>query len=95
MMNWYGNTGGQSWIWMSLMMLGGLVFLGVAAWAIMRSTRSDRLQSGAVGSPRTILDRRFANGEITADQYAEARRALDGDQSQAPVPPMPTAPRSS
>ena len=84
MMNWYGNSGGQSWIMMSLMMLGWVALLGVAVWAIARFTRTDHHVSGPVEPPRTILDRRFASGDLSADQYAEARRALEGHQPSAP-----------
>jgi putative membrane protein len=84
MMNWYGNSGSQSWIAMSLMILGWVALLGVAVWAIARFTRTDHHASGPIESPRTILDRRFASGELTADQYAEARRTLEGHPTPAP-----------
>jgi hypothetical protein len=32
---------------------------------------------------RAVLDRRYANGEITKEQYEEVRRDIESDRSQA------------
>lgn len=81
MMWWVGNgnawdAGG--WWGMGLMMVFWIAVIGVGIWAIVRVT-SGPSSSTAVSaeSPRAILDRRFANGEIDATQYAEARRLLE------------------
>ena len=65
--------------WMIVMMLvmvvfWGLVILGIV-WLVREFGHPSRR---AVGSddPLTILDRRFANGEITAKEYEERRRVL-------------------
>jgi putative membrane protein len=65
--------------WMIVMMLGmvlfwGLVILGVI-WLVREYGHPSRHSAGP-DDPLTILDRRFANGEITAKEYEERRRVL-------------------
>lgn len=78
MMGWYGNGG-----WWSF----GMVFMGLfwvalivgAIWAVSRfARRPDDVGLGGMESARQLLDRRFASGQIDAEQYAEARRVLEG-----------------
>lgn len=84
MMGWYDNGWGSG-LGMLLMLLvwGGLVGLGV--WAVARLTRSESRPT-AVESPRQILDRRLASGDIDAEQYAEARHLLEGRGAVTPTP---------
>jgi putative membrane protein len=65
----------------------GMVFMGVfwvlllavVIWAVLRLGRHPTAPAGAaIESPRHILDRRFARGEIDEAHYAQARRVLDG-----------------
>ena len=56
---------------MMLLFWGGLIVLVV--WAVQRFTGRGR--TGAE-DPTAILRRRLAAGEITQDQYEQARRAL-------------------
>jgi len=84
MMGWYNNGAGWgSGVGMLLMLLvwGGLIALGI--WAVARLTRGSgpAQPTTTLESPRQILDRRFASGDITAEQYAEARRVLEGRSS--------------
>lgn len=78
MMGW--NQNGWSWgagafgMVMMIVFWGGLIALAI--WGISRATRSQ--QSSPQDSPRAILDRRFASGEIDAESYAQARRTLEG-----------------
>ena len=65
--------------WMIVMMLGmvlfwGLVILGVI-W-LVREYGHPSHRAGGPNDPLTILDRRFANGEISAKEYEERRRVL-------------------
>jgi putative membrane protein len=65
--------------WMIVMMLGmvlfwGLVILGVI-W-LVREYGHSAVRSGGPDDPLTILQRRFANGEINAQEYEERRRTL-------------------
>jgi putative membrane protein len=86
MMGW--NDYGFGWnaglgMLMMVFIWGGLIALGV--WAVARITRGqDKPPIGE--SPRQILDRRFASGEIDAEQYADARRILEGRATITPTP---------
>jgi putative membrane protein len=86
MMNWYGRDG-YGWMDGGGMLLMGLIWIliiGLGIWLVTWLTRRDK--STAVPNtetPRAILDRRFASGEIDATAYAQARRLIEG---QAPGP---------
>lgn len=86
MMGWYDN----SWGWgagvgmlMMILVWGGLIGLGV--WAVARLTRGESRPT-AVESPRQILDRRLASGDIDAEKYAEARHLLESRGAVTPTP---------
>jgi len=79
MMGWYDET--WSWtgaFWMLLMMTVWVGLIAMGIWTVARLSRSGAAQSSSVESPRQILDRRFASGEIDAEQYAQARHVLEG-----------------
>lgn len=77
---------GSGW-WMAIVMIVfGLLFLGVIVWAVVTITKPHHSatapqQVGAApareSSARTILDERFARGEIDAAEYEERRRLLE------------------
>ena len=77
MMDWNDNSGWMNGngMWLMLLFWGALIALAV--WAIIRTTRR-RSPTTSAESPRQILDRRFAAGEVDAEQYGEARRVLEG-----------------
>ncbi len=77
MMGWYGNGG---WgLGMILMGLFWVIVVAAAVWAVARWTRQPQEpHSHPAESARAILDRRFAAGEIDAEQYGRDRRVLDG-----------------
>ncbi|MBA2513216.1 MAG: SHOCT domain-containing protein [Solirubrobacterales bacterium] len=55
-------------------LIAGAVYLGVRA---VGSTTPGRLaESGAGESARAVLDRRFAEGEISSEEYFERESAL-------------------
>ena len=67
----YGNFMGgmHAFGWLFWVALLGLL------WMVVRPrSRSD--------SPLRILQRRFARGEITAEQYAQAKAVLDRDDAE-------------
>ena len=78
MMYWGNHMGTGDWIFS---ILGTLIILGLIValivWAV--SPRGDRGGSAtATGeSPREILDRRLASGELTVEQYEQLRGALN------------------
>ena len=60
-----------------------LIFLGLAIWTIVRLVRNGKQTSNVISNqiqgretPREILDRRFAKGEINADEYQRAKELL-------------------
>ncbi|MFE7708639.1 SHOCT domain-containing protein [Streptomyces sp. NPDC057486] len=77
----YWNGGG--WAWMAFMPLLWIALVGLVVWAAIRLTHhspghygnGDRGQRRE--TPREILDRRYAAGEIDTQTYVEARRHLD------------------
>lgn len=76
MMWGYGFNGGWSWIMFITMVLtwGGL--LGVVVWAIYRVFPSRSDERDQREDAATILDRRFASGEIDSTTYRNAMREL-------------------
>jgi putative membrane protein len=83
MLGWYGPRPLLEpwWVWGVGFGLGGL--LRLAFWAIlfMLIVRFFRGWSGGyrgrdIDTPADILDRRFAAGEISREQYEEMRRTL-------------------
>ncbi|MEV6210206.1 hypothetical protein [Kitasatospora sp. NPDC051914] len=70
----YWNDGG--WAWMMFMPLLWIALIGAAVWATVRLTHrpSERPGDGTRQSetPREILDRRYASGEIGTEAYTEA-----------------------
>ena len=77
MMNWdgYGTTwwGGGGMVFMGLfwiLLLGLGIWL--TSWITKRETPAERIES-----PRQVLDRRLASGEIKVTEYAQTRRLID------------------
>lgn len=60
--------------WMGLWWLVGLGLLVVFVWAIARAASSGT--SAALESPETVLKRRYANGEMSGDEYEKRLRDL-------------------
>jgi putative membrane protein len=81
MMN-YDWGGGASWFWM----LGGLlVAIGViilVVWMVMRTSRAGETpaQGSSGPTPNQILSERFARGEITSQEFEQAKKALGPDR---------------
>jgi putative membrane protein len=81
MMGWY--PGGWA-AWGGIGMVGMVVvwaaLIALAVWVVTLATRSSHERRIEQETPRTILDRRFASGEIDADTYARSRRILSGSE---------------
>ncbi len=87
-----GNTGGAGFfIVMFVLLILFAIGVGVLIWLLLRHSNgqlaqpqtmnplmaSATAQPGVVSSARTILDERFARGEIDADEYRSRRLHLD------------------
>lgn len=87
MMGYDGYNGGV-WMWVfgGLMILGVLVLIGLAVWAVV--TVTNRANRGATtpdteavdisGRARTrqMLDERYARGELNTEEYTERLHTL-------------------
>ena len=80
----YGMHNGGWWLLAAIPMM---LFMGAMMWMMMRgmmgggsspdsSARSDT--SASRETPLEILERRFANGEISVEEYRERRETLVG-----------------
>ena len=71
----YGDSGGWMWGYGWLMMLGVLVLIGLAVWAVLPGVSR---APDAIGRNRTrqILDEQYAAGEMNTDEYTERQRTL-------------------
>ena len=81
MMNWYRN--GYGWTdggGMILMAVIWILIIGLGIWLVTWLTRRDK-SVPRQETPRQILDRRLAAGEIDAAAYAQARRLIEGHSS--------------
>ena len=75
---YHGMEGWPGW-WMPLMGLGMLLFwgtvIGLVVWAI-RSNSSPNGRSSESGRPLEIAARRYAQGEITLQEFEEITTGL-------------------
>ncbi len=81
MMGYYTPYGWSSW--MLVVMLVWPVLLAGAVWAVVAVTR-DRAGNHGRGTEETPMDalrRRFANGDITQQEYLDSRAILNNDNS--------------
>ena len=85
MMMGYGYDGGGAWMWVfgGLMMLGVLVLIGLAVWAVVAANNrgpttasTSPVDVGGRARPRQVLDERYARGEIDSEEYTERLHTL-------------------
>ena len=72
--------GGWGWTWMVPMMLGMVLFWGAIIFGFVWLIRDgvQRPQLAPEETALTILDRRFAQGAISLDDYRQRRDVLTG-----------------
>jgi uncharacterized membrane protein len=58
-------------------MLFWIAVVGIGIWLVLRLTDRDHKQIKSIDTPKAILDRRFASGEMTVEQYAAARKLIE------------------
>jgi uncharacterized membrane protein len=78
MMYWGNHMGTGDWIFSILgtLIIIGLI-VGLIVWIVSPNSRSQSSPDTTGESAREILDRRLANGEITAQDYKQLREALN------------------
>lgn len=79
-MNWYRDGYGMDGSGMVLMALMWLTIIGLGIWFLTWITRRDQYRGPVTekaDTPRQILDRRFASGEIDAETYSQARKLIE------------------
>lgn len=76
----------MGWGWAVLMTIAWLAILGLLVGVVLTAVRDRRS-----ASPREILDRRLAAGEIDLDEYERARTAMsrEGMGGSPTGPPTP------
>lgn len=81
---WMHGDSGSGW-WMGGMMIWMVLFWAAVIWGIVRLVRVglDRQPRGGPDA-LAILDRRFAEGAISLDEYRERRAALVDDLVRRP-----------
>lgn len=82
----YGYNDGGVWMWVfgGLMMIGVVVLIGLAVWAVVHATtRGTGVRTAPESSPtggrertRQVLDERYARGEMTSEEYTERLHTL-------------------
>jgi uncharacterized membrane protein len=77
----------MSWGWGILMTLGWVILLGLFVMLLVSPLRG----RGSSSSPREVLDKRLAAGEITIEEYERARGAMSGDPGRRPTSGPPAA----
>ncbi len=78
MMYWGNHMGTGDWIFSILgtLIIIGLI-VGLIIWIVSPNSRSQRSPDATGESAREILDRRLANGELTAQDYKQLREAMN------------------
>jgi putative membrane protein len=79
----YGMMGWGGWFYGPVMMLLFFALLVGAVFLVIRFLGSDALRPGQKQEDRAhaILRERFANGEITKEEFEASRKVLDGRTS--------------
>jgi len=95
MMYWNGHmtTGG----WIISILWTVIIFAliaGAVAWLTseLRGRNAVTPDTAPEGSPREILDRRLAKGELTIEQYKELRETIGGEAVSSSREPLPSRP---
>jgi putative membrane protein len=83
----YGYDDGGAWMWFgALMILGVLVLIGLAVWAVVTVTNrpsrganapeASTIETGGRARTKQVLDERYAHGELNTDEYTERLHTL-------------------
>jgi putative membrane protein len=75
----WGGAGGGFWLLIGLLLLIALIVLVV--WAVMHLSHAGpgKMHDPSRPTPNEILRERFARGEISAQQFEDAKKVLGPD----------------
>ena len=75
-----GWNRGWAWLWMTLIMAAGVILVVVVAVLLVRGNSSGLHlgQKPAQESPLDIARRRYASGEISAEEFERLKKDLGG-----------------
>ena len=76
----YGWGAGGFWMLGGVLLMIGVII--VVVWAVMTVTRTGRTSTGDPSRPKPhqILRERFARGEISEQEFEQAKKVLGPDQ---------------
>jgi putative membrane protein len=78
----WGMHGGYGAGWMVVMMIGMVIFWAVLLVAVVWLVRGGSGTSGQKQETALeVLDRRYAEGQMSAEEYRERRSVLTGSES--------------
>ena len=78
MMDW--NSGG--WLWMALMMIFAAAVIVVVVFLLVRTFYENKTGSNQLTEPPLdIVKRRYAAGEITAEEFEKIKRDIESTGS--------------
>ena len=70
---------GMMWIWPFFLLVVGVLCVAGIVWAVQLASRGGSQSAGArpaSEAPLEILQRRYAGGEVSKEQFDEMRKAL-------------------
>jgi uncharacterized membrane protein len=73
-MNGYGWMAGMNWFGMTIVILFCGMLIALLVWGLL--TRFTMQRKDNLVSAKEILERRFAQGEMTRDEFVQAREML-------------------
>jgi putative membrane protein len=74
MMHWSDYGWGMGFGWIFMVLFGGLVVLGIISIVLAISRRNGKAGPGE--TPLDLLKRRYANGEITKEEFERMKDDL-------------------
>ena len=75
---YYGGDGWLGWIWMGFSMIAfWAVVIALVVWAVRSYSRYAEIKPPPSGA-LSILQERFARGEISKDEYAQRSQLIQG-----------------
>jgi putative membrane protein len=81
-MNWGMDWNDGGWFWMALMMIGGVILIVVVAFLLLKPYYGLRQGiPGGTGSPLDIAKRRYAAGEISAEEFEKIKQDISDSGS--------------